>query len=387
MIELTAEQRLQKNSARILECERYRPLAGVFMMGAKSVSDSAPTAYTDGLNEAYGREFVDNLSDAELRFVMLHECKHKMYRHLTTWKWMWDKDPKRANEACDHVINLELIEENRDGFATMPVKFPGHANPQFAGMSAGDIFHKLPEGGSNEGRDGSGGGFDEHDWEHADSMTDQRKQDLDRAVDQALRQGVLAASKSGTANVLNIKDLLEPQVRWEDALREFITTHCSGSDYSTWSRPNRRFVGAGLYMPSGISETIDEVAILADSSGSVMHFIHGFISEAESIMKVVKPRRTHLIYWDTEVESHEIFEQGVSTDLRKSNARGGGGTSVACVHPYMSKHNIKPTACVVLTDGFISGRLDGWTSPVLWCVLDNKQFKPPMGKVLHINAK
>ena len=379
---LTAEQRIQKASARILECERYRALSGVFMMGTKTVSDSVPTAYTDGLNEVYGRSFVDNLNDAELRYVMLHECKHKMYQHLSTWAWMFKEDSSRANRACDHVINLELNNENSDGFAVMPSKFPGCANPEFAGLSAGEIYHKLEGDDSNKDQ-----GFDEHDWEQAQSLTEEEQKELTRAVDQALRQGLLAAQKSGSASSLNIGDLLEPQIRWQDALREFITSTCTGSDYSTWRRPNRRYVSSGLYLPSGVSETMDELAILVDSSGSVMHFMHGFLSEVDSILKVVKPRRTHLIYWDTEVESHEIFEQGVSVDLTNSKAVGGGGTSIECVHPYMRKHNIKPTACVVLTDGFISGRTDGWVTPVLWCILDNKRFSSQSGKVLHINAR
>lgn len=382
---LTAEQRLQKACARILESERYRALSGVFMMGTKTVSDSIPTAYTDGLNEVYGREFVDNLTDAELRYVMLHECKHKMYQHLSTWKWMFDKDPDRANRACDHVNNLELNRENKDGFAVMPSKFPGCADPQFEGLSAGDIFHRLGSGG-DRGSEGDSG-FDTHDWDNANKMSDVEKKELSRALDQALRQGVLAAQKSGSAGGIDISELMEPQVRWEDALREQMTVVCSGSDYSSWRRPNRRYVASGIYMPSGISESVDEVAILIDSSGSTMHFMHGFLSEVDSILKHVKPKRTHLIYWDTEVESHEIYEHGTSIDLTKSDARGGGGTSVECVHPYMRDRNINPTVCVVLTDGFISGRTDGWASPVIWCVLDNNRFSPKDGKVLHINAK
>jgi len=38
-----------------------------------------------------GVPFVDSLNDAELRFLMLHECFHKMYKHLRTWHYLYEK--------------------------------------------------------------------------------------------------------------------------------------------------------------------------------------------------------------------------------------------------------------------------------------------------------
>ena len=79
-----------------------------------------PTACTNGRDETYGRAFVDSLNDAELRFLILHEVYHKLYKHLTTWEWMYKKDAQLANVACDHVINIKISDDNTDGFAVMP---------------------------------------------------------------------------------------------------------------------------------------------------------------------------------------------------------------------------------------------------------------------------
>ena len=85
---LTAEQRLSKATVDIMRKDQYFPLAGVLMIGDRTVDITVPTACTNGKDEKYGRDFIDTLTDAELRFVILHETRHKLYRHLVTWKWM-----------------------------------------------------------------------------------------------------------------------------------------------------------------------------------------------------------------------------------------------------------------------------------------------------------
>ena len=77
---LTAEQRMMKASTDIVGNLDYVAIAGVLMIGSKRVDEKIPTACTNGRDETYGRAFVDGLTDPEFRFVMLHECYHKMYK-------------------------------------------------------------------------------------------------------------------------------------------------------------------------------------------------------------------------------------------------------------------------------------------------------------------
>ena len=107
--QLTAEQRIAKAIVDITAHDRYIALAGVLMIGTKTVSDDVPTACTNGRDVVFGREMVDALTDAELRFVALHEDEgHKLLRHLTTYRWMYDIDPDLANQACDSVSYTHL---------------------------------------------------------------------------------------------------------------------------------------------------------------------------------------------------------------------------------------------------------------------------------------
>ena len=397
--QLTAAQRIAKAYVAITSKDRYLPLAGVLSIGSKTISDDIPTACTNGRDEIYGRAFVDSLTDAELRFLILHECYHKMYRHLTTWKHLYDKNKGIANQACDYNINGKLVDENKDdGFATMPRdaddNLMGLFDEKFregnGWMDTAKIFSILDDGdGEGEGEgDGDGGGFDEHDWEGANKLSDEETKELEKDIDIAIRQGSMTASKLGSNGNRNFDELMQPQVDWREVLREFVQTTCTGSDYSTWKRPNRRYIGAGVYMPSGITERIDELVLAIDTSGSISDTaVALFLSEVQSICTTVKPEKVRVLYWGHEVVGDEVYELNeLDTLVKSTKVRGGGGTDVECVTAYMDEHKISPQAAIILTDGYLYGGWGKWVCPTLWCVLDNKSATPDTGKVVHIQT-
>ena len=51
-------------------------------------------------------------------------------------------------------------------------------------------------------------GFDQHDWDGAAKLTDEQADELSKAVDQALRQGNIFASKAGANVDRNILEML-----------------------------------------------------------------------------------------------------------------------------------------------------------------------------------
>ena len=57
---------------------------------------------------------------------------------------------------------------------------------------------------------------------------------------------------------------------------------------------------------------------------------------------------------------------------------------VECVPKYMAEHNIKPQAVIVLTDGYLGGSWGSWSCPVLWCIQNNRNAKPSVGKYVHV---
>ena len=401
---LTPEQRLEKAVIAIMANPKYMALSGVLMIGSRKIDDNVPTACTNGRDEKYGRAFVESLKDKELRFLVLHEVYHKLYRHLTTWQWMYKENPQAANQACDYVINIKLVDDNKDGFATMtgPLKM-GCLDDKYRGWDSAMVYADLKkEGGGNDGKaadgeggDGAGGGgeggggFDEHDWDDAKAMSDAERDDLAREIDEAVRQGALAAGKTGSGGARMFDELLQPQQDWREVLREFISSTCTGRDYSTWQRPSRRYIGAGYYMPSGISESIGELVVAPDMSGSIgQREITRMLSEVKSIAETVHPEAVRLLYWDTKVCADERYEGAeLDTMIASTKPAGGGGTMVECVPEYMTKEGIKAQCAIVFTDGYLGGSWGQWNCPVLWVIVDNKNCNPPFGTTVHVTAR
>ena len=389
---LSPKQRLDKAVIDIMGNQKYVALAGILMIGDRVLDDTIPTACTDGRNERYSPEFIEKQSDAQLRYLVLHEVYHKLFKHLTTWRWMFEENQQLANIACDFAINIRLDDDNTDGFAVMPEG--GFVDTKYRGWDSAAIYHDLKkqqkeQGGQGQPGQPGQGGFDEHDWQSAKEMTAEEQRALAREMDEAVRQGALLAGKTGSGGLRELTDLLEPQVDWREVLREFVTSTCAGRDYSTWMRPSRRYIGAGYYMPSGISEQVEELLIAIDTSGSIgQRELTVMLSELASIADVVKPKAVRLVYWDTKICRDEKYAEHEVADIAKSTKpAGGGGTMVECVPEHMTKEGIAPQAAIILTDGYLGGSWGQWPCPTLWVILDHASCTAGIGKTVHVKAR
>ena len=399
------ERKLQKVKIDLLRNPQFALMSGILMVGKTSVADNVPTAATNGRDEIYGRKFIADLSTKELGFVVMHESMHKMYRHLTTWSKLNEIDGSLANSACDYVINLQLRDlDPSETYIAMP-RFKqgekkgeviGLVDERFRGMNAKQVFDILreeqEEQGGSGGGEGEGEGFDQHDWEGAKKLTEEEQKQLEKEVDQALRQGLMAEKRVGKgAGKLNreIGDLLAPKVDWREVLREFVKSICAGRDVSTWRKPNRRYISQGIYMPTLVSERVGHIVVGVDTSGSIgVAEINEFLSEVKSIAEDVKPELVDLLYWDSHVAAHEKYEeQDVPNIVSSTKPRGGGGTSPSCVTDYMAKEGIKPECVIMLTDGYVGSDWGGdWNAPVLWAITGGNDVVSATGKTVHIQT-
>ena len=458
--DLTAEQRLTKAVVAIMGKDRYVALSGILMIGTRNVVDTPEiikifagrpvfTACTNGRDEKYGREFIELLTDAMLRYLVLHENYHKLYKHLDTWKVLHDENPYLANCSCDYVINLKISNDNTDGFAVMPVdengKQMGLLDTRFEGMNSGQVFKILKEEaednededgdegggstgdgppqngqpgggkgtsngvgnknatpgdgddddddteGSSEAGTGTGGtGFDEHDWDGAESLTESEKRALDRDIDEGIRQGALLAGSTGSGNgEREFGDLLKAQIPYQEVLREFMNENCVGNDLATYRRPNRRFMSIvdHVYLPSAYSERIGDVCVEIDNSGSIGDDdLRDFMSEFKFICDTLRPHCVRVLYWDTEVVHTEVYrDEEVAQCIETTRPRYGGGTDVRCVAQYLQEKNIIPQVHIVFTDGYLYGGWgDKWNAPLLWVIKGNRKDIPTVGKYVYL---
>ena len=395
--DLTVEQRIQRAHIQLMSHKKFCLFAGIFMLGKVEVSDSEKmTAMTNGKDVKYGRNFVTPLSSKQLNFLILHENMHKAFRHLKIWKHLHNEDHKLANQACDHVINLMIQDYDPNSEVTsMPVG--GCADPRFRGMDSSQVFKILRE----EKKEGSGGdekgdgdeGFDEHDWEGAEEMSEEQSKELERKVDEALRQGIIMQKKrdpNGSGGDRILDGLLNPKINPYDLLREYMVSVCADREDSTWRRPNRRFLSQDIYMPSTYAEALGRIIIAVDTSGSIGgRELQEFFTEVAHICKSLQPEGIDLLYWDTKVCQHEFYNRDeIDNMITSTKPAGGGGTDVRSVSEWIrgGSNFVTPEVLLVFTDGYV-GDVGDWSDmpPTVWVVNEwgDKNFSGP-GKTIHI---
>lgn len=399
-----AERKLKKVKIDLMRNPKFALWSGIMMVGKTSVVEGIPTACTNGRDEMYGLEFITKLDHKALGFVILHENLHKAFRHLTTWFKLYKEDPELANMACDYVINLMLVDMD---VGETVIAFPrnedgqriGLYDPRFKGMHTKQVFDILKQEKQDnpDGEGGKGGeGFDEHNWEGAAEISGEDKKELEREIDQALRQGIIADQKmNGTGGgglSRELGDLLQPQIDWREALREFVSSFCNAKDTSSWRRVNRRMLAQDVYMPSLVGEKVGHIVVGIDTSGSIgVQELNTFLSEVKSIVEDVHPDALDLIYWDGAVAAHEVYDMATMSNLVSSTKpMGGGGTDPTCMMHYLKQHNIKPECIIQLTDGYINNWGDQWEAPILWVITESNynsnKIVSPVGKTVHIKG-
>jgi predicted metal-dependent peptidase len=418
-MKLTAEQRIERTHVTLMRHKDFCLFSGMFMIGKVEVVDKRMTASTNGRDVIYGRTFVDILDDKMLAFLVVHEAMHKAYRHMTTWKKLAKENMRLTNMAADYVINLQINDMDPDGHVVqMPRDDDGNLlgllDERFRNMDTKQVYDILKDecDGGGKGRgggDGKGGGggqddkgssspnggdgdgqpadsLDEHDWDGASELSEEEKEKLEQEIDHGLREGAILAGKMKGNVPRGIEEILHPRVNWREALRDFVKAVTKGGEITTWRRPNRRFLGADIIMPSMIGQKAECIVIGTDTSGSIGGPVLGqFLGEMANICEEVTPERVELLYWDSHVASHEsYFGAEVVTMINSTKPEGGGGTDPDCVAKYIMEKKIEPQCVVMLTDGYFYGHdVQVWQKmgvPVFWCVVNNKSFVPTIGQ-------
>jgi predicted metal-dependent peptidase len=379
---LTSEQRVTKSHIAIMRSKQFCMFAGVLSVGKVLYTDEIPTACTNGRDVMYNKDFIKTLDDKELNYVVLHEALHKVYQHMHLWRKLFKENAMLANMAADYVVNYAIHEADEQSEIA---KRPDSAlfDLKYKGMTTKQIFDLLKK----EGGDGGRCGHDTHDWEGAESLSDDEVKETARQIDQALRQGEIIRGKMQGNKNLSVHELLEPKVNWREQLRDFVNATCKNKDKTSWKRPHKRFIGHDIYMPSMIGESIGQVVIGIDTSGSIGDKeLSEFLTEVVSICDDVSPSSIELLYWDTHVAGHETYNQGDYKGLFQSTKpAGGGGTHVGCVNDYIKDKRIQPEAIIILTDGYVENDFGGnWDYPTLWAIT-TKHITSPHGKTIHID--
>lgn len=393
---ITEEQRIKKGHIALMKHPETALWGGVMMMGSTEVVDEAITAYTDGINKKYGRAFLTAIcpTQAEVNGLILHENLHIGLRHHLHGADMFREDGDKANKAADYVVNDMITEISKKYPELVQLPRGGLYDPQYHNMSMREVYKLLKSkkgGGGGGGKpdkegekgSGSGGGeyeFDKHDF--GKPMTQEEAKEMDGKIDRAIREGALLAGRLGIDLPRSISDMLNPVIDWKKELAEFVTSSCKGKDEYTWRKFNRRLISNDIYLPTVENETIGEVVVAIDTSGSIgQEQLNAFASELVSICEAVSPDAVRVLWWDTKVHGEQLFTDNYDQIGSMLKPLGGGGTRVSSVAEYINKKKINAECVLVFTDGYLESDVV-WniSAPTLWMVTENRNWTPPSGK-------
>ena len=190
----------------------------------------------------------------------------------------------------------------------------------------------------------------------------------EQAWDEAMHQAVSLAKAQGSRPG-RIEETLHDAHRslldWRVLLRQYLVS-AARDDYR-WSVPNRRFIDAGLYLPSMHCEGIDTLAVLIDTSDSLdTDTLATFWTELRAVAEALRPHTLAVVQVDTEVQEATVYRFG---DLPEELVvKGRGGTDFRPGFAWLDHEGITPDCCLYLTDMECDRYPEAPPPyPVLWC--------------------
>lgn len=380
------------------------------------VSDSFPTAATDGKNIYYNIDFVNSLKEKEQTFLFAHEVCHIAFNHIYRSE---GKNQELWNIATDGVINSFLSQ--KDG---LPIIEDGVDIEDAFKYDAEELYEKLLEeqeknnssnnnessqsGDSENLENGNtnGAGCNTHSmWSEAvkkkkeesnnsqkddgkvqkqieemskmgekktfeenKAMRDKQLDELRKSLaEQSTERGVSTNSVSRHINQIGSS---KPLVDWTRLLKDAIKYD---EDWS-YQCP---IIEDGIVKPGRIDLERSETEILLDTSGSIDDtLLRNFLRECKNILKFSKVR---VGCFDTSF--YGFTDIRTTNDIENLQFLGGGGTNFDVAVNSFSKN---ATNRIIFTDGWAN--MPQKKVDAVWIVFGDRQIKPLGGKVINIEG-
>lgn len=392
---------------------------GLLLMHIKfGLDESVKTACTDGVYITFAPDFLDELSDRELDFVLMHEIMHVVLKHCMRGDGL---ERRRYNIACDIVVNSNILLENKMNLGSITLKKYGvsmHKTPKGKeghNCTAEEVYHMLPASLGDCGSDKvqgksaretfdkkasgedvnqqSKGEWDNHEhWKKKEGSNQlsviwsKRLKDAAEAV--SLRESAEGRDTVPLFAQRMLAELKRPQLDWRTILQHFIQEEIT--DYS-FCPPDRRFSESPFFLPdfNEKEELVQDILFMIDTSGSVTDdMLTSAYSEIKGAIEQFNGRlKGWLGFFDAEVTEPKPFE--TMAEFQVVKPQGGGGTDFGVVFEYVNKRmeESRPASVILLTDGYAPFPETNPTGdiPVLW-ILNNETVNPPWGKVARIQV-
>jgi predicted metal-dependent peptidase len=353
------------------------PFFAIFLLNTDLIEDEKIyTAGTDGFNIYYSEKFFAQLTDPEVKAVLLHEVLHMIYSHCSKRRRA-GRDPKKWNIAADFGINWEIAEMDESS-----VKLPNniivngkpfnvYMDRKYRTMYVEQIYDVLPDDMVNN--------FDIHmDMPDNDEARQKIEDRLLSAYENCKNSdpGKLPGRISRLVN-----EIKRARVPWTRIFHRYIGSALAREDYS-YAHPNRRFIGQELYLPSLLSYKVGTIAVAVDTSGSIgQKELGAFTNELRKLSALVS--EVIVMSCDSDVHSFEIIRDMSNFTNAVKSLKGCGGTDFRPPFEMLKKKKIVPELLIYLTD--LEGEFPNKSQikyPVIWVTtLENKA---PFGTTIQM---
>ena len=423
----------RKASKRIRSCLRSviseQPFFGNMCLKMPLVEDSKiETIAGNGIVFFYSPEWVNTNQADKIKFAMMRIVTGCALKHHTR---RGERDRETWNKASFEAC-LPILSDS--GYLDHD---PEYQNRVFSNKSVekiyNDIYMENPESdkgdddgdgnqqdqggggvGDNSGDD-SGAGPDSGDGESdsdggipdpeghgvimdapADVDPKKEEQKWDENVSQAEQFSMLAGKDGGGHKERILGG--SAKMNWQEILRHLLD-ESSKDDYS-WTRPNRRYIHSGLYLPSLYSTgAMGSMVFAIDTSYSMSKKVLSEVwAEIRESAGMVKPSEIRVLQCDTQITSDESID--VFDMPEELSAKGRGGTNFKPVFNHINEMmDAPPKVLIYLTDLEVSETEypDFHPDyPVIWAyygefydrVIENRpESKVPFGETIRVDGK
>jgi predicted metal-dependent peptidase len=388
------------------------PFLGSIALGLQWVEAAEiGTMATDGRAIWFNAGWCERQGVAKIMGVIAHEVLHVVNKHHLR---RGGRQPRLWNIAADLLINRLLVEDGYD----LPADLLFDRERRFAGLPTETIYARLleeqeqrrqpgqpvedgapgpgdasdaasPQAGTGECYESGGIAPARHWGEVRDLATpsgaplapsERRRAGSD--LDLRIRQAAAAAKRAGKlgGTLEEMIAVATDHTDWRDRFRSAFDGTLRGE--ASWSRPNRRFIQHGLYLPGWRRTGPGRLAFVLDTSGSISaRELSVYTAAVLGILEETAPEEIALIQCDAEIRHVEYLKPG--DGFSEIDVHGRGGTRFQPAFDWVAASGFAPSAVVYATDLFCSDVPKDPGLPVIW-LTPTRGAAMPFGEIVQV---
>jgi len=305
---------------------------------------------TDGVSIRVDETKTCGYDDARLKYLYTHVLLHILLKHPFR---MRGRDKSIWNRSCDIVIGLLMSDFKRVGSADDDAIIV----ESFRDKSVEEVYNAL----YRESDEGEG--------KQSEDNPTQQKMDIiehegdtkvaEEEIDALIIQAMGAARKQGNipASLLEIFDeITKPSIDLHTLLHAYMSESFFDKE-SDFSRPNRRFIHQGIYLPGyRYDQNRLSFFIFLDRSMSITNEVFSrFLGIIDSVVRMSHDFEVNVIPFDERIYTEEKKSYDAQSILPSIGfAKGNGGTKFEPVLEYLNLHSGEKSLAIILSDGYFT---------------------------------